>query len=145
MVGSIKSEFVLVQRLGFFVDYEDSECLQAILSRFDEDKINKAVSRTINVLSDLIEGSYSAYGLRMIHTLGLKSVQDIWNYRSKLIRKFNIDFTDCLKMPIWIQSSDSSEHTYMKFFDDIKKNIPSDYYIEGVSVSEQNKNFNPEY
>lgn len=143
MVGSVKSEFVLVQRLGFFVDYENSECLQAILSSFDKDKINKAVFRMVHVLSDLIEGSYSAYGLRMIEALNLKSMKEVWTYRSKLIKKFNVDITDNLKTPVWIQSSSSSEHSYMKFFDEIKKSLPSDYYIEGVSVSEQNKNFNP--
>ena|GEM_PF-5294703 len=136
MAGRAKKTFCIVQENGFFWEFPDSELLQVIVNKLDRDEVRRAAQKDVNILTDLIERNYSTAGIKRIKELGLGSVEKIWQYRQHLIDRFNCRLQQTRLVPAWMDC-DSFDYRFYSKTEEFKKELPREYYLEGVVLTQQ--------
>jgi hypothetical protein len=139
MGEKLQSTFNLVQRMGFFWEYPESKPLQAIIDSMDQTKIQRAAQKTVNLLTDLLEGNYSALSMRMAHTLELDSLEKIWQYRTYLIKKFDAQLPTPSKTPVWLTHDSANEYTLGTIVKAFERALGRRHYVEGIIIDTSHK------
>ncbi|MBW2986167.1 hypothetical protein KY333_02240 [Candidatus Woesearchaeota archaeon] len=139
MGEKLQSTFNLVQRMGFFWEYPKSKPLQAIIDSIDQKRIQRAAQKTVNLLTDLIEGNYSAIGLRMAHALELDSLEKVWQYRTYLIKRFDAQLPTSRKTPIWLTHDSADEYKLGTIVKAFERALDRRQYVEGVIIDTSHK------
>jgi len=139
MGEKLQSTFNLVQRMGFFWEYPDSALLQGIVDNFDQEHVKRAAQKTVNILTDLIEGNYSARGLRLIKVLELNTLPKIWLYRNYLIQRFEAQLPAPPKKSMWITHDTADDYNLRTLIIDVEKAFKDEYVVAGVIIGEYYK------
>ena len=139
MGEKLQSTFNLVQRMGFFWDYPDSKPLQGVIDRFNPEHIKRAAQKTVDVLTELIEGNYSARGLRLIKVLELDSLPRIWAYRNYLINRFEAKLPTPTRRPMWINHDTADDYQLRVLIQDVERAFGRKYFVEGVIIGDRRR------
>ena len=139
MGEKLQPTFNLVQRMGFFWDYPDSKPLQKVMDSFNQERIKRAAQKTVNILTELIEGNYSAQGLRLIKVLELDSLPRIWQYRNYLINRFDAKLPTPSRKPMWINHDTADDYKLRVLINDVERAFGRKYFVEGVVIGDKHR------
>lgn len=145
MVGKTRSVFTLVQRLGFFWRHRDSGRLSEFLEGFDEERVRDAARHHMLVLTQLLDGRYSAYGLRMVEALGIKSLEEVWGYRGYLVERFDLVIPQNYPKKVWLEAENPNSYELSMLVKEFARKLDSrKYRIAGVVVAGPVQEYVPE-
>lgn len=134
-----RSVFNLVQRMGFFWEYPDSEPLKDIIAGFDKERVKQAAQKTVDLLTDLLECNYSAQGLRLVKVLDLDSLSKIWKYRNYLIKRFKVRVPEQSELPAWIGQENAGDYRIHYLARDFEKAAGRKCFVEGIIVGDNHQ------
>ncbi len=90
-----KSPEEILQLKGFFLNSSDPEARQISDDKSRDEKTIIAARRNAYHLTHLLLGNYDATRMRMLQTLGLKNLDEMYAFRRELAKKFS--FSTCFR------------------------------------------------